>query len=258
MNVDLLPISPQSVPCKICGATASLYGVVDFHKNCEIVRGRNVLPLSGIPIYYHRCPACRFIFTTAFDKFTSDDFRKHVYNDQYAMVDPDYAEVRPRANAAGLVKMFGASKPERLLDYGGGAGVLADSLRAASFSHADTYDPFVSQHAVKPAGRYDCVVSFEVVEHTPTPLATFREMDDVLAKPGLILFSTLVQPAEIEQVGLSWWYAAPRNGHVSLFSRQSLEHVARSMGLTFGSFNDNLHALFRELPDFAKHLVKPQ
>ena len=34
---------------------------------------------------------------------------------------------------------------------------------------------------------------------------------------GMVLFSTLVQPADIETQKLRCWYAAPRNGHISLF-----------------------------------------
>jgi len=57
MNSGLQAICAQETLCKCCGAPAFLYGVVDFHKNCEIYR-RKVLDLSGIPIYYHRCTVC--------------------------------------------------------------------------------------------------------------------------------------------------------------------------------------------------------
>ena len=80
-------------------------------------------------------------------------------------------------------------------------------------------------------------------------------MNELLSDPGLIIFSTLLQPADIEQQGLSWWYVGPRNGHVSLFSRESLERLLNPYGLTFGSFNDGFHVLFREVPDFARHFL---
>ena len=59
--------------------------------------------ISGVPVYYHRCPECQFIFTTALDQFSKEDFARHVYNDQYSLIDPDYQDARPRHNAA-LVK----------------------------------------------------------------------------------------------------------------------------------------------------------
>jgi hypothetical protein len=49
MNSGLQAMGAQATLCKCCGAPAFLYGVVDFHKNCEIYR-RKVLDLSGIPI----------------------------------------------------------------------------------------------------------------------------------------------------------------------------------------------------------------
>jgi 2-polyprenyl-6-hydroxyphenyl methylase/3-demethylubiquinone-9 3-methyltransferase len=246
MEHRLDPICELHVPCKCCGEQASLYGVVDFHKNCEIVR-RKVLDPSGIPIYYHRCPACGFLFTVAFDHFTHDDFRRHIYNADYGLVDPDYLDTRPRSNATGIGQMFAGAKDLRILDYGGGNGLFAELLRGQGFALADSYDPFVAEHSTKPAHRYSCVISFEVVEHSHEPARTF---------PGMILFSTLIQPPNIDQMGLGWWYAGPRNGHVSLYSKASLEAVARPHGFKFASFNDNLHVLWRELPEFAKAFIR--
>jgi SAM-dependent methyltransferase len=255
MDSRLQPICAKHAQCKCCGNLAVPYGVVDFHKNCEIAR-QKVLDISGVPIYYHRCPACGFIFTTAFDHFTNEDFTRHIYNDEYALVDPDYQEIRPRANAASLCSLFSAVKPGRILDYGGGNGTLTGFLREAGFGHVDTYDPFVPRYSVRPADRFDCIVSFEVVEHTTDPARVFADMNELLAESGLILFSTLLQPADIDQQGLNWWYAAPRNGHVSLYTRASLSNVVQRFGFKFGSFNDNCHVLFREIPDFARHFIK--
>lgn len=255
MSSILTPICPKQTPCKCCGAIAVLYGVVDFHKNCEIIR-RVVFGPSGIPIYYYRCPACQFIFTNAFDHFAHADFAREIYNADYALVDPDYRDVRPQGNANFLIQMFKAAAPQRVLDYGGGNGALAAALRAAGFPQADTYDPFVPEHSARPTHRYDCIVSFEVIEHSPTPIQTFADMNALLAEPGLILFSTLVQPPDIDQQGLAWWYAGPRNGHVSLHSKASLERIAQLLGLQFGSFNDNAHVMFRQVPEFAKHFIQ--
>jgi 2-polyprenyl-6-hydroxyphenyl methylase/3-demethylubiquinone-9 3-methyltransferase len=253
MAIDLQPVCPRELPCKCCGATAAIYGVVDFSKNCSMRRGV-VLPPTGVPIYYHRCPACQFIFTGAFDLFTEGDFRRHIYNDDYRLVDPDFEVARPRSLAQIFSKLFPENRPSHLLDYGGGNGAMAEALRAAGFPHVDTYDPLVPRHATRPAMRYDCITSFEVAEHSTDPKRTFADMVDLLADPGLIVFSTLVQPADIDKQGLNWWYAGPRNGHVSLFSRASLGRIVQSLGFTIGSFNDNMHIMFRTLPAFAKHL----
>ena len=191
MKTPLSPICAKQAPCKCCGASTSLVGVVDFHKNCEITR-RKVLDVSGIPIYYYRCPECKFIFTTAFDDFAKEDFIRYIYNDEYRLVDPDYEEVRPISSAQTVANLFsGAHRPRRILDYGGGNGRLAQYLRAAGFPDVDTYDPFVPVHDIKPKESYECIVSFEVFEHTTDPFGTLKEMNELLTENGLILFSTL-------------------------------------------------------------------
>ena len=106
-----------------------------------------------------------------------------------------------------------------------------------------------------PTSRYDCIVSFEVVEHSPDPAATFTEMSNLLADRGIILFSTLLQPADIDQQGVNWWYLGPRNGHVSLYSGASLLKVVQPLGFQLRSASAALHVLFREVPDFARHLI---
>ena len=255
MNSGLQAICAEQAACKCCGATAYPYGVVDFHKNCEILR-RKVLDVSGVPIYYYRCPACRFLFTTAFDHFTTDDFLRHVYNEEYHLVDPDYRDERGRGNAEMLAGLFSNPRPHRILDYGGGNGSLANRLLAAGFPRVETFDPFVPDYSDRPDGRFDCVVSFEVVEHSTDPARIFADMDEFLTDPGLILFSTLVQPDDIDRQGLNWWYAGPRNAHVSLYTTESLASVVRPLGFNLGSFSESYHILFREMPDFARHFIR--
>jgi SAM-dependent methyltransferase len=255
MGQGLKAVTTKQARCKCCGALALAYGVVDFHKNCEIYR-RKVLDISGVPIYYHRCPVCQFIFTTAFDQFTRDDFLQHVYNDDYLLVDPDYQEDRPRTNAAWLCNVFSNVKPRQVLDHGGGNGALGALLRSAGFAEIVTYDPFVPHHAARPSQRFDCIVSFEVLEHSTAPTATIAEMSALLEDTGIIIFSTLVQPADIDQQGLNWWYAGPRNGHVSLYSKMSLAILGQPHGFTLGSFSDSMHVFFRGVPEFAKHFIK--
>ena len=74
---------------------------------------------------------------------------------------------------------------------------------------------------------------------------------------GLIVLSTLVQPHDIEKQGVNWWYLGPRNAHVSLHTKSSLERLARRVGYKFGSFTESFHVLFRTVPEFARHFIQP-
>jgi 2-polyprenyl-6-hydroxyphenyl methylase/3-demethylubiquinone-9 3-methyltransferase len=90
----------------------------------------------------------------------------------------------------------------------------------------------------------------------PDPMAGIAAILASLADPGLVLFSTLLQPQDFDKLGLNWWYVGPRNGHVSMFSRNALALAWRHQGYQTASFNDNLHLAFRTVPAFARHLIK--
>lgn len=240
----------------MCGAAAPLYGVTDFNRSCEEARGR-YLPLAGTAVYYRRCGACGFLFTDCFDDWTHADFERHIYNSDYAAVDPDYAERRPAANAALVADIFGKDKGRlRVLDYGGGNGEVARLLRGSGFLAAETYDPFTPEFARAPDGAFEVVTCFETLEHLPDPKRGTAAIASQVAEPGIVVFSTLVQPADFDRQKMNWWYVGPRNGHISLFSRQALAALWQAHGFTIGSFNDNLHIAFRTMPDFARHLLK--
>ena len=210
-----------------------------------------------MPIYYYRCPACRFLFTTAFDDFSKEDFRRYVYNDEYLLVDPDYRKSAPGEMPAMLCSLFAAAGRGASSTTGAATVPWRNSSAPPVFPMSRPMTPSSPVIRHRPAGRFDCVVSFEVVEHSTDPERTFADMSDFLTEPGLIVFSTLLQPADIDRQGLNWWYAGPRNGHVSLFSRESLGALIESIGFGFASFNDNLHVAFREIPDFARHFLIP-
>src|SRR5580692_5710694 len=217
----LTVVNPQLRECKICSRPSPLFGVVDFHKSCIEAQGR-CLNISGKPVYYRRCTGCGFLFTEQFDDWSVEAFLKYIYNQDYKIVDPDYMEVRPANNAKVIERAFAGSRGTiSILDYGGGNGLLAARLKENGF-RAATYDPF-SVFSARPEGAFNLITCFEVMEHSPFPDRTVAEMAGLLAEEGAIFFSTLTQPANFGEMGLQWWYVAPRNGHVSLYSPRSLQ-----------------------------------
>lgn len=246
LRLKAATVSPLA--CKICGGPSALYGVVDLNRPCSI--GGVPPPLSGVPIYYRRCEACGFLFTDAFDDWEIDEFKSHIYNDDYIIYDPDYKEKRPNLNAKIVGDIWtGFKATMRVLDYGGGNDVFCSALRARGFKEAISYDPIVPEHASRPAGKFDLVTCFETLEHLPDPLDGIAKMVEFVADPGAVFYSTLTQPNDFDQKGISWWYVGPRNGHVSIFTRQALAAAWAKFGFKTASLNDGTHISFRTLPD---------
>ena len=242
--------------CKICGSAAPVFGQVDFNKHCDEGRSGK-LPPANMPVTYLRCTDCGFLFTRDFDNWSHADFGEKIYNAEYARVDPDFAERRPNGNAAFIAQKFGTYRQKiRILDYGGGEGRMMDVLRAEGFRHVNTYDPFSSKHNVSDGQKYDLITAFEVFEHVPDPIATMQDITKRLKPEALMLFSTLLQPDDLAETGLDWWYVGPRNGHISLHSKKSLAVLLKRFGLTLASANQGLHIGFAKRPSMARGLLK--
>jgi SAM-dependent methyltransferase len=244
--------------CPVCGAPCELLGSVDFNKSCEEVRGLH-LPPAGRTVDYVMCVACNFCFAPEFGAWSAEDFAREIYNDGYGRVDPDHADVRPRANAESLLLTFGErGRGIRHLDYGGGAGLLSRLLRESGWD-STSYDPFFD-HGVRPGrlGTFQLITCYEVFEHVADVNGLARNLASLLADDGLILFSTLVSDGELRRhQPVSWWYASPRNGHISLYSASSLNILAGKHGFSMASFSPGMHVFWRrQFPGWARHLLQ--
>jgi 2-polyprenyl-6-hydroxyphenyl methylase/3-demethylubiquinone-9 3-methyltransferase len=253
---SLRPVDPRPAPCKACGDEAPLFGVQDFNRSCEEVRGK-FLPLRGAPVYYRRCRGCGLLFSDAFDDWADEDFAAHIYNDRYVEVDPDFEAKRPVGNAGLVARSF---KDHRgaldVLDYGGGNGRFAAELGQAGFRCAQTYDRFHPAHGERPAGRFNLVTCFETIEHMPDPKAGAADLASFLADDGLLILSTLVQTKEFARDRMHWWYIGPRNGHITLFTYKALARLFGELGLkVFATSSPAMHMICREVPAFARHML---
>lgn len=252
---DLRPAGAGPAACKICGGEAPHFGSTDFSRSC-LETPENFLPRTGVCVHYYRCTACGFLFTDSFDDWPQEQFQHSIYNEDYAKVDPGYLYSRPINIAGSLIKAFYPWRDDiRLLDWGGGTGLLAESLRTAGFPVAETYDPFNPEFSTPQSATFNLITCYETLEHVPDPLGTISGIAARLAHPGLVMFTTLVQPEDIDQLRLDWGYAGPRNGHISLFSKAALKTAWATEGLVVHSLNDGVHIAFKELPGFARPLL---
>ena len=256
MTVEISGAVDSTLPaCPVCRAGCSLLDVVDFNKSCEELRGL-VLPRADVPVRYLLCSGCGFCFAPDICAWPPEEFERKIYNDSYVEVDPDYVEARPRINLSVMQTLFRSPGPSvRHLDYGGGNGLLSRLLGEAGWNSV-SYDP-LSDRSTDPAplGRFELISAFEVFEHVPDVQELMRNLRSLLVEDGLLVFSTQTSDGEIHpQRPLSWWYASPRNGHISLFSRASLGILAEQNGFRHGSLNSGLHLFFKSIPSWAGHM----
>ncbi len=240
--------SNPETTCKICKSIATPFDMIDLLKQCEA-------PLypaapSLVPVVYHRCENCGFIFTTYFDEFDCEMWRKYIYNADYIKVDPEYLDVRPKKNSFFIDTLLSKKKSWVLgLDYGGGNGVTAETLREFGYQY-DSYDPYgVSSIDNGRIGSYNFCSAMEVLEHASDPIGLMEDLVSMTNHDRLmVLISTCTTDGIVtNSQRLSWWYAAPRNGHISLFSKKALAILARKFGLEYRSLSQSEHILTRNV-----------
>lgn len=242
-------------PCPVCQKETAPYDVVDFNKSSAEAKGK-FLKLSGLPVYYYRCSDCGFCFAPELYKWSVAEFKEKIYNDLYAELDPDYADARPQANAKSLLNLFKGKENQIIhLDFGGGNGRLSQLLNDSGWNSA-CYDP-MSQPETPKIKKFNLITAYEVFEHVPDVHGLMKSLTYFLSPGGVILFSTLVSDDQIlPNKRLTWWYAGPRNGHISLFSKKSLGLLVTLYGFNMGSFSPAFHVLFTKPPQWAAHFIK--
>lgn len=250
--------------CKICAGPTDYIGVVDFYKNCA---GHKFTPIVNaeepkcsdpagcewpegcanpcrVPLSharYYQCQRCHFLFTPALDSWTSADFQNRIYNDDYDRVDPEFVTGERARRNAGLV-MRCIPPNTTLLDFAGGNGGLCMILTQEGFSYAVSHDFFTNEltRPVPEAG-FDFITCFEVLEHSTNPKQTVEDIASLLSPSGVVFFSTHTLGLEYAFEGLEWWYIGPRNGHVSIFSKESLRVLWDSVGFNVIHLTPNRH-----------------
>lgn len=234
--------------CPICKGKSLAHDVVDFNKSC-IEKDNKYLVKSLIPIYYFLCEKCNFCYAPTFKKWSKKDFEKYIYNKDYIKVDPDYENNRPFYNSKLLINTFKNNyKNIKHLDYGGGNKTLSKFLQEKNWS-TKSYDKFVDINTnIQKLGKFNLITLFEVFEHVVDIDELMNDLSLLIEDDGLIIFSTLLSDKNIKKNSrLQWWYAAPRNGHISLFSKKSLYVLASKYNFKIAHNNSNIHFLYKDI-----------
>ncbi len=137
----------------------------------------------------------------------------------------------------------------RLLDFGGGAGLLCRLLRDSGYD-AYVYDKYadptyarafsVDFEAVAP-GSISLLTAIEVLEHCAQPAADIGRLLE--KRPKVFVATTVPYQGE----GADWWYLGLQTGqHVFFYSSKALAALATRYGYHYQGFG--MFHVFTEIP----------
>ena len=128
-------LAPRRRPAKYASNRRRFTALVDFNRNCRSRDGVK-LPPHGRAGLLPALRRCGFLFTDAFDDWSQDDFKTHIYNGGTSRSDPGYLEVTPARQCRRRgAQLFGAHKATlRVLDFGGGNDVLCGRAAGGGLS----------------------------------------------------------------------------------------------------------------------------
>jgi len=231
-------------------------GAVEFSRTCEDHKGLPIFPVDvSRQVKYRRCVGCGFVWTPELCAWPRERFKEQIYNEDYPLADPDYLNERPKANAALLVKWFAKVRDEiRHIDYGAGNGQLSRCLACEGFN-TTAWEPMEQALMLDGDRQFNLVTAFEVFEHCPDPKALRADLTRLMAPESLLVFSTLTS----DSLGHDWhpgewWYAAPRNGHVALYSKLALRQLLYPLRVFH--LSEGLHFAFSTCPKWVEVSVQ--
>jgi len=200
--------------CLICQSEAN----PAFDLPSKKVTGGSI-DAMGDPVTYYKCVKCLFLFANHLT--TYDD------NEYWNVVEP---VDDGRANqTVDLFIQAGGNPNKTVLDYGCGKGYGVMKFRELGYKGfgADIYPQRLEYYTtLDNATKKDIVVACEVVEHFTDPVASFTHACSLAEEA--FAFQTAYQDGN---VGRDWWYLGPANGHISLYSPQSLDIMREICGV---------------------------
>jgi hypothetical protein len=215
-----------------------------INMNCKICNSgstplETTTILNKYVVQYYSCNHCGFIQTE------SPYWLEEAYSSAIARSDIGLIgrNIKLSNICSALIPLF-FSNAGLFLDYGGGNGMFVRMMRDKGFEfywqdiHA--LNQFAEGFEAPQGKKFSLLTAFEVFEHLPQPLEVIADMfrySDTLIFTTRLLPRWNIKPDE-------WWYFTPDTGqHVSLYSRESLEMIAKEFNLKLSSNGISLHIL---------------
>ncbi|MGX0978887.1 hypothetical protein ACSSVY_004632 [Roseovarius sp. MBR-51] len=205
-------VGPLNVTiCRLCGEEAQRAFSLPFFKRFDVS--------------FYRCSGCKSLQTE----------EPHWLGETYSGSLPgeDLGAVarcqRAQVTVFYLSRMLQLGRTAKVLDFGGGNGLLVRMLRDigidARLSDKYSQNTYAAGFEDEVSQSYDIILATEVFEHLPNPIDDLRE---IFKRDPKILFATTIL---YEGQDKNWSYLCPNSGgHVFFYSEAALEHIGRHFG----------------------------
>lgn len=207
-----------SIPCRLCAAEAT-YLFARTHVDGDAVR-------------YYRCVSCKSLETET--PYWLDQVYRVARNPGEELPDLDTGAVERTTycrTAVYFLCTIGSAIPAggKVIDWGGGPGLLARMLRDAGID-AYSEDKYIPNHFSAGFGyasgtHYSLATSFEVFEHFASPS---QEIEAIFSmRPVHVLISTEMYRSQ----GPEWPYLGPpKSQHIFFYAHEALQMIGAKHG----------------------------
>lgn len=216
--------------CNVCGAPSVEFGSAKI--------------FDRIDVQYYQCEKCRFVQTEP-PYWLTEAYSTPLIAADVGAVD---RSLRLAAITQTLIQQFFNANAS-FLDYGAGYGLFVRLMRDRGFDFRwhDRYAKNLLSmgfDAGPGESAFELVTAFEVLEHLVDPM---EEINAMFGRgKGSLLCTTELLPANNPRPA-DWWYYVPSGGqHISIYSYESLHHIATRLGCRLVSNGASLHLLTRK------------
>lgn len=218
--------------CKICNHKLEHFSNAFFDRSS----------IDKTEVGYFKCGNCELICAPEFDDWSSSDWETKVYTVDYN-INVDDGCVNRQHRTANKIKDV---RFNFHLDFGCGNGLLSQILMLKYGKQSYFYDPFnrhegdfdlpkCSANAV-----FDLVTAVEVFEHLVDPNLIFDQINPVTSKGTRLMTNTKLS-STFNGAFRDFWYVNPRAGHISFYTKKTLEVLANKHGWQLTHSNGGSH-----------------
>jgi hypothetical protein len=190
------------------------------------------------PAKYRFCAQCRFLF------IESPQWLEEAYKTPINASDTGImARNLELSRIASVLLHFLFNKKGKFLDYAGGYGIFTRLMRDAGFDFY-WYDPYSANlvargfELVDGMSSFELLTCFETLEHLSEPM---KEIEKMRSLSDNILCTTTLLPANIPNPGDWTYYGLDHGQHISFYSFETLQFIAKVLGYNLYSNRTNIH-----------------